>query len=156
MREGLSQSWQTPLSLSLSLRLSFLFCVSASLLYLIYSPFCWHLLALFIGDSLSVFRSLSALVPLRLTPLCCHQSFAPRLSVFLCLIGIDRYRSHMSTNLIKSDKHRYFYRRTSKCTHSYPMQAYKKHMNPSTLDTLTQILKPLIAFDWLLGENHLC
>lgn len=108
MRGGLSHSWQAPLSLCLSLPQFHSVCISITF-YLIHSQFCWHLLALFVCDSLSVFCSLSALVPLCLTSLRCHQSLTACLSVILCLIAIDCYRSHMRTKLIKADKHRYFY-----------------------------------------------
>lgn len=76
--------------------------------HLIHSQFGWHLSALFNCDSLSFFHFLSALVPLLHFP-CCHHSLTPCLSVILCLIAIDRYWSHLRTNLIKSDKRRYFY-----------------------------------------------
>lgn len=109
---------------------------SACICFAVLSHLLSVLLAAFICDSLSVFHSVSATPSLCLTPPPapqipspsprCHRSPAPCLSVILRLIAIDHRGSHMSTNLIKSDKRWYFYRRICKQTPAGPTRARQK------------------------------
>lgn len=149
MRGGLLHIWQAPLSPSLP---QFLFCLHLHHFFL--SRLFSVLPASFIWDSLSVFRSVSALVPLCLTSPCCHQSLAPCLSVTLCLIAIDRFRSHKSTNLIKSDKCRYFYRCIREHAHSCKMQGTYTPIHTHTpplryiLNLYLFLIDRLLTFGW--------
>lgn len=150
MSAALSHSWQAPLSLFPSILYLHHFLSRFFFLF-----FVGYLLALFIWDSLSVSCSLSALVPLCVTSLCWHLSLTPFLSVVHCLIAIDCYRGHTRTNLIKSDKCRYFY---------YSSWNTSTHTNVSTpklhpLYTHSNAFKPLFVFIrrfLTLSENHYC
>lgn len=156
MREGLSHS-QTGTSLPLS---------SPVPLCLYLHHFSSHSFSVWLASFssvcpwlLSVSHSLSALVPLSRFP-CCHQSPTPCLSVILCLIAIDRYRNHLRTNLIKSDKRRYFYwfiRNTptyenTSTTTTYTRIGTDTHTRSTTFQTFKFVF--LLIDSWLVGENH--
>lgn len=129
MRGGLSPGWQAPLSLPFHPSPLTPPAAPTSA-----APLRLHLHRCFISFTFSFARRLLSRVYLRLViclplrisnslPLShspnsprCHWSLAPCLSVILRLIAIDHRRSHMSTNLIKSDKRWYFYRRICKQT----------------------------------------
>ena len=139
MKWGLPRSWRAPLPLSTfhSTHICLTF-------YLIYSQVCLS----FYKPSLSVTLYLPSTLYLHfhlcLASSCCHQSPAPCLSVILCLIAIDHYWSHMSANLIKSDKRKYFYRHIWKHNHRGKCTRTR---TPSTIDTHLQSLKAQFVFN---------